>query len=308
MIDGKRLGGVVPPMVTPLHSDGKTVSEKGVHQLIDRLVGQGVNGIFAGGTTGEVYGLDDNQWDLLVRFAVEACHGQVPLYVGISGPSTSAAISRANRAEKMGADVLVSLVPYYISTSQAEIIHHYKALAKATDLAVIIYNYPGITKVSINLDTYVKLAKIPNIVGVKDSLGDVTMFRHMIDVLRSDGQDFRLFLGTDSLTDVVVLIGGQGIVPSIGNIAAEGLVKAFEAAVTGDWELSKAEQAKVNQLISLYDIAGKESVFRGIFAGLKCALQLLGIEAGPTVPPMLPCNIGEKRAIESLLRRYGLFT
>jgi 4-hydroxy-tetrahydrodipicolinate synthase len=306
MIDRTKLKGIVPPLVTPLLADGQTVNESGVHQLVERVVGQGVHGVFVAGTTGEIYGLEENQWERLVRFSVEACRGRVPLYVGVSSAATSLAVSRARRAEKLGADVLVSLAPYYVPPSQSEVVNHFEALAGATGLPVIVYQFPGISKVSINLETYQTLAKIPNLVGIKDSQADVTVFRQMVAVLRANGQDFRLLLGSDTLTDVVVLLGAQGTVPAMGNIAAAWLVEAYESAVRGDWAASAAAQAKVNRLRALYAVAGKESSFRGMFAGLKCALQLLGIDAGPTVLPMLPCNREETKAIQALLTEHRL--
>jgi len=306
LIERNKLRGIVPPMVTPLCEDGKTVHEAGVHQLVERLLGQGVHGVFVGGTTGEVYALDDEQWSCLVRFAVEACKGRVPLYAGVSSPSTGLAVGRARRAEQLGADVVVSLAPYYISASQSDLVRHFAALASATALPTLVYQYPGIVQVSISLDTYTRLAAIPGVVGIKDSQGDVTEFRRMVEVLRSNGRDMRLFLGTDTLTDVTVLIGAQGTVPSLGNIAAPWLVEAYEAAVSGQWERSAVAQAKASKLKAIYGVAGPESAFRGVFAGLKCALNLLGVEVGPTAPPMLPCNADETRAIESLLREQGL--
>ena len=194
-------------MVTPLRSDGVTVHETGVHQLVERLVSQGVHGVFVGGTTGEVWALDDEQWTRLVMFAKDAVRGRVPLYVGVSHASTAGAAARARRAEQLGADVVVSLAPYYIPSGQADIVRHFQALANATALPIIVYQYPGIVKCSITLATYVELAKIPGVVGVKDSLADATEFYHMVQTLRAGGQDFRLFLGTDILGNVAVLDG-----------------------------------------------------------------------------------------------------
>jgi 4-hydroxy-tetrahydrodipicolinate synthase len=136
----------------------------------------------------------------------------------------------------------------------------------------------------------------------------VTEFRRMVEVLRGGGQDVRLFLGSDTLTDVAVMLGGQGTVPTLANIAAPWLVEAYEAAVAGDWQRSTAAQAKANALKRIYTPGSKESFFRGVFAGTKCALTLLGFDVGPTAPPMSPCNQEETRAIEAILREEGLLS
>ncbi len=306
MIERTRLRGIVVPMVTPLRDDAQTVHEAGVHQLVNRLIAQGVHGIFVGGTTGEVWALDDEQWSRLVRFASEAVQGRTPLYVGVSHHSTAAAVARARLAERLGADVVVALLPYYIPSSQADIVRHFQALAAATTLPIVVYQYPGITKSSITLATYVELAKIPGIVGVKDSLTDATEFHHMVLTLRAGGQDFRLFLGSDVLTSVAVLMGAQGTVTSLGNVAAPYLVDAYEAAVSGDWERSATAQAKASAMKAIYNVLPSEVFFDGFLAGLKCALNVLGVEAGPPAAPLRSCTRDEARQMASILRSGGL--
>jgi 4-hydroxy-tetrahydrodipicolinate synthase len=295
-------------MVTPLKADGVTVHEAGVHQLVERLVTQGVHGVFVAGTTGEVWALDDEQWSRLVRFSKEAVRGRAPLYVGVSHHSTAAAVARTRLAEKLGADVVVSLAPYYIPYGQADIVRHFQALARATALPIIIYQYPGIVKASISLATYVELAKIPGVVGVKDSLADATEFHHMCLALRADGQDFRLFLGTDVLGNVAVLMGAQGLVPSLGNVAAPYIVEAYEAAVAGDWQRSVAAQAKASAMKAIYRVVSGDGPFDSFLAGLKGALAVLGIEAGPPAAPLRPCTDEEAATIAGILRQGGLLS
>lgn len=307
-MDRSKIGGVVVPMVTPLRADGVTVHEAGVHQLVERLVTDGVHGVFVAGTTGEAWALDDEQWSYLVRFAKEALRGRIPLYVGVSHPSTAGAVARARRAEQLGADVLVSLAPYYIAPGQADIVRHFQALAAATALPIIVYQYPGIVKTSIALATYAELAKIPNVVGVKDSQADVTEFHQMALTLREHGQDFRLFLGTDVLGNVAVLLGAQGLVPSLGNIAGRYLVEAYEAAVAGDWPRSVALNAQASALKAVYRVVAGDGPFDGFLAGLKGALTVLGVEAGPPAPPLRPCTAAEADALADILRRGGLLS
>lgn len=306
MIARSQLKGVVVPLITPFQADGMTVNTAALQQLVDRLIRQGAHGIFVGGTTGEIWALDEVQWERLVSAGVEACAGRVPFYAGVSHPSTAGAVARTRRAAQLGVDVAVSLAPYYTPPSQIDIIRHFTALAQAGDLPVLIYQFPGIVKTSITLPTYLALADVPGIVGVKDSQADVTEFRHMVEQLRADGRDFRLFLGTDALTDVAVLLGAQGTVPSIGNIAMPHLAAAFAAAEAGDWQAAAVPQLKINKLKAVYKVAATESWGDGFIIGLKAALEILGVPAGPPAAPLAPCNAAQREQIAGLLREGGL--
>ena len=306
MIERAQLRGVVVPMVTPLQADGVTVNEKGVHQQIDRLVKQGVHGIFIGGSTGEIWALDDEQFTRLVRFGREAVGGRVPLYAGASFHSTTGAVARARLAEKLGADVVVSLAPYYAAPGQADIVRHFEALAAAVSLPILVYQFPGIVKTSISLATYEKLATIPNVVGVKDSQSNVTEFHHMILTLRRNGQDFRLFIGSDVLTSVVIQMGAQGSVPALGNVAAPYIVASYAAALHGDWQAANDEQAKASAAKAIYSVMKSDAGFDSYLAGLKCAVNLMGVEAGPPAAPLRACNAEETKAIAKILQQSGL--
>lgn len=309
MVKLEQIKGIVCPIVTPLQHDGVTVHERGVHQLVERLIGQGVHGIFPGGTTGEIWALDDEQWSRLIRFCIEAARGRAPIYAGVSHPSTAGAVARALKAEQLGADVIVSLAPYYVPPSQPGIVRHFQALAAATSLPILIYQFPGIVKTSIALPTYAELAQIPGVIGVKDSQADVTEFRHMLKLLRGNGQDFRMFLGSDILVDCAVLMGAQGVVPSISNVIGHWLVEAYDCAMAGQWERSRLLLERAADMKALYSIApAAGSIFDGFLAGLKGALELLGVEAGPPAAPIAPLNAEQRSKMEKLLRDGGVPT
>lgn len=301
------LFGIVPPLVTPFAPDGHTVSERGVHALVDYVIGQGVHGLFVAGTTGEVAALDDNQWQRLVRYAVEACRGRVPVLAGTIAPATAQAAARARWAAELGADAVVATIPYYYPPSPREIVAHYRAIVQATSLPVVLYNIPQLTKVSMNTELYQQLADLPRVVGLKDSSGNITEFRKAALALRANGRDFRLLLGSDHLTDVAVLIGGQGTVPSLANLAARDLVAAYQAAVAGDWPTSVYHQQRALPLTAIYDIC-PDGHQTGIIVGLKCALNLLGIEVGPPAAPMQPLDAEQTRRVEEILQASGLLS
>ena len=306
MIGRDKIKGIVIPVITPLRDDGVTVNERGVYQQTERLIAQGVHGIFVGGTTGEVWALDDEQWSRLVRFTREAIIGRVAFYVGVSSPSTAAAVKRSRLAEKLGADVIVSLAPYYAAPSQSGIVHHFEALAAATALPVLIYQFPGIVKTSITLSTYQKLADIPGIVGVKDSQANVLEFYQMVRTLRAGGKDFRLLLGTDELQTTAIQIGGQGTVPASGNVSSVDMVACYDAAVAGQWERANAAQEKISLMKDIYKAFTGDGGFDGYIAVLKCAVGLMGVESGAPAAPIRPCNAAETEAVAKTLHRCGL--
>ncbi len=305
MFDRTKLRGIVVPAVTPFEDDGCTVSEGGVHQLVDFLVGQGVHGIFVAGTTGEAAALDDLQWRRLVRAAADALQGRLPLLAGVIAPTTALAAARARQAADLGADVVVATAPYYYLPSPRELVAHFHAIVRATSLPVLLYNIPQNTKVPLTLETCMELARLDTIVGLKDSAGDVTQFRKAVLALRAGGRDFRMLLGTDHLTDVAVLVGAQGTVPPLANVAGRDLVEAFEAALAGDWGRAAHHQARVAALARIYEIRG-EVHQTGIIVGLKCALTVLGVPVGPPAPPVAPPTREELRRVEVLLREGGL--
>jgi 4-hydroxy-tetrahydrodipicolinate synthase len=305
LLDPSRLYGIVPPLVTPFLADGYTVSEKGVHDLIDFVLAQGVHGVFVAGTTGEVAALDDVQWRRLVQFSVEACGGRVPVLAGAIAPATSQAAARARWAADLGADAVVATVPYYYPPSPREILAHYRAVVSATSLPVVLYNIPQLTKVGIDLDLYQQLPQIPRVIGLKDSSGDITQFRRAVLSLRTHGNDFRMLLGSDHLTDVAVLIGAQGTVPSLANVAGHYLVAAYEAATAGDWASSARHQEEALAITRIYEVS-PDARQTGIIVGLKCALNLLGIEVGPPAAPMHALDADQTRQVETILREAHL--
>lgn len=299
------LFGIVPPLVTPFLPDGYTVSESGVHNLVDFVLAQGVHGLFVAGTTGEVAALDDAQWQRLVRFAVEACGGRAPVLAGAIAPSTAQAAARARWAAELGADAVVATVPYYYPPSPREIVAHYRAIAQATPLPLVIYNIPQLTKVGMTSEIYWQLARLPQVIGLKDSSGNITEFRRAVIRLRANRDDFKLLLGSDHLTDVAILIGGHGTVPSLGNLAGRHLVAAYEAAVAGDWATSVAHQERALPITQIYEVC-PDGPQTGIIVGLKCALNLLGIEVGPPAAPMHPLDDSQMRAVERILKDNGM--
>jgi 4-hydroxy-tetrahydrodipicolinate synthase len=299
--------GIIPPIVTPFEPDRTTVHEQGLQQLIERLINQGVHGIFVAGTTGEAWALGDDQWDRLVRISAEVCQNRVPLYAGVSHASTAGACARARRASALGADFVVSLAPYYMAPTQDDVVRHFAALAADSSLPVLIYQFPGISKVSIRVDTFVRLAAIPGIIGVKDTQADIAVFREMRDALRSENRDFRMLLGSDILTDVAVMLGADGSIPALANLAAVDLVEVYSAACAGDYARAAEAQLRADRYRKIFFVLPEGGV-GGAVTGIKCALTLLGVEAGLPAEPLPILNARQVAQVESLLDAAGART
>ncbi len=298
--DIERLEGVIPPLVTPFDDEGQ-LHPKGISQLVNYVIEGGVQAIFMAGTTGEAALLTNDEIAALTETTVEAARGRVPVLVGIAGPSTQATLERAKAAINHGADVLVAHIPYYFPPTQNELIAYFKTLASFSKIPVLLYSIPQTVKVPLSNPTVLKLAaEEPNIVGIKDSSGNIEDFRRLVDKMQEVRPEFRMLLGSDTLLDAAILIGAHGTVPGTGNLFPEPLVKAFHAAKAGDWAEAARYNAEAVKLTRLYNIAS-ESLFSSIVACLKYGLSLKGIEAGKPRPPLVPLTTEEEGRVRKFL-------
>lgn len=300
------LGGIVTPLITPFEQDGSTVNEQAVRALVEHQVGHGIHALFAAGTTGEVAALDDVQWRRLIRATAEAVNRRIPLIAGVSAPTTGGAVIRARQAAELGATVVTATTPYYYHLNQQEIISHYQALLDATPLPLVLYNIPHLTKSPIAPETVLQLAGSPRIIAIKDSSGDITAARRLLLALRQAGRaDMSLLLGTDILIDVTLVMGAQGVVPSLANVAPAVLVAAWEAAATGNWAESSLHLERANRLTRLYQV-NQQKMEGGIIPGLKGALSIIGIDCGPPAAPMPALDAAQRQQVEAILREEGV--
>ena len=306
MLDPQRLRGIVVPMATPLEQDGRRVNASGVQQLVEHVVAGGVHAVFVAGTTGEGPALEPQEWARLVRAAVEASRGRVPVLAGVLAPATAPAVALARTAADLGVAAVVATAPYYYAYSDGEIRSHLRAVADAAGVPVLLYNIPQNTRNAVSMRVCEQLAGSPAFIGLKDSSGDLGSFRAWAPALRRRDPNFRLLLGTDHLVDVAVLLGADGVVPSLANVVPRLLVEAFEAASAGDRAGCVSKIDRIRQLMDLYEVRAPQQA--GIVVGIKCALEVLGLPAGPPAAPGLPPEDGERRTVAELLRRTGVAT
>jgi 4-hydroxy-tetrahydrodipicolinate synthase len=222
--------GSIVAIVTPMHADG-SLDYDSLDRLIDWHIAEGTDGIVIVGTTGESATVTVEEHCALIKACVDRVAGRIPVIAGSGGNSTAEAIVLTRYAKEAGADATLQVVPYYNRPTQEGMYQHFKAIAEAVDLPVILYNVPGRTVADMSNDTIVRLAAIDNIIGVKDATGNIG---RGIDLLRLVPKDFAVFSGDDPTAMALMLAGGQGNISVTAYVAPRAMAEMCKAAMTGD--------------------------------------------------------------------------
>ena len=300
MLDLARLRGIFPPTLTPLTADGR-VDRDSTRSLVNWLIEEGVHGIWALGTTGEFPALDQDERAASLEATLEAAAGRVPVIANISDGSTQLAIRHGKVAERLGADAIAVTPPYYYPHTMDEMLAHYRAVRQAIDLPLLIYNIPQTVKVKMEVGTTLTLAEERTVVGVKDSQNDLQWFRDVCVGARERGLQFQAFLGTFSLIDAAVQIGGQGSIPGISNVAPRLCVECHEAAERGDYAAAARAQERVMAYSKLATAAGGGSQNARSFATMKTYLKQRGIIASNALSaPLRPLTPEEEARVAEI--------
>jgi 4-hydroxy-tetrahydrodipicolinate synthase len=224
------LTGSLVAIATPMHADGGLDLDR-FRRLIDWHINNGTNGIVVVGTTGESPTVDLEEHCLLIRTAVEHARGRVPIVAGTGANATREAIELQAFARSAGADMALSVVPYYNKPSQEGLYRHFKAIAEAVDLPMIVYNVPGRTVADLHNDTVVRLAGVKNIVGIKDATGNL---ERGADLLARLPREFAVYSGDDGTGLALMLMGGHGVISVTANVAPKAMREMCDAAVSGN--------------------------------------------------------------------------
>src|SRR6516165_9780253 len=217
-----QIHGIIPPVATPMQAD-EDLDLPRLRWFLDELIAAGVHGIFVLGTNSEFYALDEREKQEVVATAVAHVNRRVPVFAGTGAETTREAARLTKMAEREGADGVSVITPYFVAPSQQEICDHYRRIAESTSLPVLLYNNPGTCGgVKIEVDTVARLAQVPNILGVKDSSGDLQNTNEFIRVVP---ERFAVMMGRDTLILPALLFGARGAVPATGNIAPKLLVE-----------------------------------------------------------------------------------
>ena len=267
--------GVIPALVTPLSREGDLL-EQGLRDVIDYTIAAGVHGVFVLGSAGEFYGLSKETKRRVIEIAVEHTAGRVPVYAGASEITTRSAVEVARTAQEIGGvSALSVLTPYFMSPTQSELVRHFTAVAAGTELPIILYTNPARAHVELTLETIVALSKVDNIIGLKDSAGDLAFTRR---VIQETPEDFSVLIGRDNLILDALRAGAAGAIASTANIAPAISVGIYSAFVAGDLDEARRRQEELVPLRALLDKATFPVV-------LKEGLRMAGVEAGYCLQP-----------------------
>lgn len=287
--------GSIVAIVTPMNEQGGLDFPR-LRQLIDFHVAEGTDGIVIVGTTGESPTVDVEEHCELIRVAVEHSAGRVPVIAGTGANATSEAIELAQFAQKAGAAAHLSVVPYYNRPTQEGLYQHFRAIAEAVDLPMILYNVPGRTVADLSNDTALRLAEIPNIIGIKDATGSLD---RACDLVERAPEGFALYTGDDMTACAFILLGGHGTISVTANVAPRAMHEMCAAALRGDAVTAREINAR---LVWLH---------RNLFCEanpipVKWAVAQMGlIESGIRLP-LTPLSDSMHERVRESMRRAGI--
>lgn len=299
------LCGIVPPLVTPL-LDNETLDVTSLEHLIEHLIEGGVHGLFILGTTGEEQSLSYAVREQMIRESCRINAGRLPLLVCITDTSIVESIRLANIAADCGASGLVSAPPYYFATGQPELAQFYEELVPQLPLPVFLYNMPSHVKVSFAPATVARLAKMPQVVGLKDSSANAVYFQSVMYAVRQTGRtDFAMLCGPEEITGECVLMGGHGGVNGGANMFPELYVAMYDAAVRGDIvEMRRLQQYIMQISATIYSVGQHGSSY---LKGLKCACSELGVISNDFVAsPFYKFHQPEREKIRAALAQLPI--
>lgn len=297
IIDMATLQGSLVAIVTPMQDDGE-LDLDAFRKLIDWHIREGTDGIVVVGTTGESPTVDVEEHTLIIKTAVGHVAGRVPVIAGTGANSTREAIELSDYAKKVGADMSLSVVPYYNKPTQEGLYRHFRAIAEAVDIPQIVYNVPGRTVADLANDTLLRLAQIPNVVGIKDATANL---ERGADLLRRKPRDFMVFSGDDATGLALMLLGGHGVISVTANAAPRLMHEMCAAARAGNIGVARETN---NRLLGLH---------RNLFCEanpipVKWVVQQMGLIKGGIRLPLTALSPGFHEQVREAMRQAGIGT
>ena len=287
--------GSIVAIVTPMNPDG-SLDFAGLNKLIDWHIAEGTDSIVIAGTTGESATVSVEEHCALIKATVEQAKGRIPIIAGAGANSTAEAIKLTRFAKEAGADATLQVVPYYNRPTQEGMYQHFKAIAEAVDLPVILYNVPGRTVADMSNDTILRLAQIPNIIGVKDATGNIG---RGYDLLRLAPKSFAVYSGDDPTAMALMLAGGAGNISVTANVAPRAMHEMCKAAMAGDIATAVAINNKVFPLHQKLFIEPNP-------VPVKWALAEMGMMPAGIRLPLVPLADDCHETVRTALRDAGV--
>ena len=291
----KPIVGSIVALVTPMHEDG-SIDYGALRRLVDWHVAEGTDCIGVVGTTGESPTVSVEEHCEIIRVAVEHARGRVPIMAGTGGNSTAEAVELSRYALEVGADCTLSVVPYYNKPSQEGIYRHFKAIAEAVDIPMVLYNVPSRTVADLQVETALRLAQVPGIVGVKEATGEIDRASWLI---KPAPKGFSVYSGDDGSAVALMLLGGHGNVSVTANVAPRAMHDLCIAAMAGDAKRAAALHLKLLPLHKYLFVEPSP-------APAKWAMAKLGLGGAALRLPITPLTSAGQAVVEQALRDSGL--
>jgi 4-hydroxy-tetrahydrodipicolinate synthase len=269
--------GIIPAILTPMNDD-ESINVGELRSQVNRMIDNGCHALFCFGTNGEGYILSGNEKQLVLETVVEECRGRVPVYAGTGCVSTKETIEQSAMAKEVGADVLSIITPSFAAASQDEIYAHYKAVAEAVDLPIVLYNIPARTGNAISPATVARLSQVENIVGVKDSSGNFTNILGYLDAGKAKEGGFATLSGNDQLIIWSLMAGGCGGIAGCANVYPHTMASIYDLFMEGKIEEAKAANASIQSLRGCFKYGNPNTI-------VKTAVSLLGYNVGKCRAP-----------------------
>lgn len=290
-----QVNGIIPAMVTPLMENGE-INEEVTCKLVNHLIDSGVHGLFILGTNGEFYSLTEKQKLKLVQVVVHAVNGRVPVYAGAGAINTDITIDLANKMKHIGVDAVSIITPFLVKLREEEIYLHYKKIAEDVDLPIILYNIPKNTGINISSKILERLKKYKNIVGIKDSSGDIDNMKDYIEVTKDT--HINVLVGSDSLILESLKLGAAGAVAATANILTKTDLGIYRLFHEGNIEDAAVLQNSINSFRRVLK-------FNSIPTVLKYSLRENGFDVGyPCLPIKENLTKEEEEKICRVLAQY----
>lgn len=292
-----KLEGIITPIVTPFNEQ-QEINYEATAQLIEHLIKHGVSGLFPLGSNGEFHVLSEEEKVAFAEFVIKTVDHRIPVYVGTGGCSTKMVIELSKKMEALGADAVSVITPYFIAPKQEELITHYKMIAESVDLPIILYNIPKSTGINLSKEVVAELAKVKNIVAIKDSSGNMDNLHDYLDIAKQH-DDFDVLIGSDSKMLTAFQSGAVGAVAGTSNLLTDIDVAIYENYKKGDIETAQHYQQEIEALRDVLKLGTVPSI-------LKKAVHLAGIPVGEARYPVAPVTGEALEKVKEMLNYYHM--
>lgn len=289
------LKGAITALVTPFKKGA--VDWKALESLIKFQLKEGINGLVPCGTTGESATLSYDEHNEVIEFTVKAVNKKVPVIAGTGANSTEEAIELTEHAKKVGADASLQVCPYYNKPTQEGLYRHFKKIAEAVDIPIILYNIPGRTGINMQPDTIIKLSKIPNIVGIKEASGSLDQVSEIIKGVKK--KNFTVLSGDDSLTIPMMAIGAMGVISVASNIIPKRITKLVQNFLSGKVKEATKEHLELFDLIKVLFIETNP-------IPVKTALSLMGMVKEEFRLPLCEMSSANREKLTKIMKEYKI--